>query len=467
MKNKTKIVATIGPASSSVPMLRKMIKQGLAVARINFSHGTHESNLESIKKVRQASKAEGASVAVCADLQGPKIRVVGMKSELKVTPGKKLVIGKGGDFEADEDIAQWVRPGQRLLIEDGLLEFEILKVSKVSGKVTCKVINGDAVRPRKTINLPDTHINLPCLTKKDKEDLAFALKQDVDFVALSFVRTAKDVELARKFITANLPKGIAVPQIISKIERPEAVSGFDEVLKATDAVMVARGDLGVEMPEAKVPVIQKIIVRKCLEGAKPVIVATQMLQSMTENPRPTRAEVSDVANAVLDRSDCVMLSGETSTGKYPLESVTTMSSIIHDVETSGFLHNECLFVGEEEEVKAAAVAGSACKLSVGVGATTIIGLTETGYTARFLAHQRPHAQIIMLTHSPRVYRQMQMLWGVRPLLMSKEKATDKLIDKAVRQAKKAGLISKGEKVVVVAGKPVGSRINIVEVKTVV
>ncbi len=263
-----------------------------------------------------------------------------------------------------------------------------------------------------------------------------------------------------------LPKGFTMPKVIVKIEIPAAVTKFDDILKETDAVMVARGDLGVEIPAAKVPVVQKIMVRKCLQAAKPVIVATQMMDSMIRNPRPTRAEVSDVANAVIDRADAVMLSGETSTGSYPVECVQTMTDIIRDVEASEFMGQECLFMGEQEESHAAAIAGSACDLAHGVQADAIVSVTESGFTARFMSHQRPHAPVYVLSTNASVCRQMALLWGVQPVMKKWYKDPTALLDHAVDEVKKAGFVKKGDRVVVVAGRPTGSRINIVEVKVV-
>lgn len=468
MLKRTKIVATIGPASNPVPMLTKMVQAGLNVARINFSHGTHESNLVSINNVKAVSKKLGVPVAVLADLQGPKIRVGNITAPIPIKPGQKITIGE--DFPMDFDITTSVKPGERLLIEDGLIEFKILKVvptkGKVTGKIYCEVVNGDAVRPRKGINMPDTKTTFPIMTEKDIADLKFALKQDVDYVALSFVRGPEDVVNLKELMKKFLPKGFTMPKVMTKIEIPSAVERFDEILAETDSVMVARGDLGVELPPAKVPVIQKIIVRKCLEAAKPVIVATQMLDSMIKNPRPTRAEVSDVANAVIDRADAVMLSGETSTGSYPLECIQTMTSIIQDVEASEFMGEECLFMGEQDEAHAAAIAGSACDLAHGVDAAAIIGVTESGFTARFMSHQRPHPPVYMLSTNPSVVRHMALMWGVQPVVKKWHKDPIALLDHAVEEVKKAGFVKKGQRVVVVAGRPTGSRINIVEVKTV-
>lgn len=468
MLKRTKIVATIGPASQPVPVLTKMIQAGMNIARINFSHGTHESNLQSIQNVRAVSKKLGVPVAILADLQGPKIRVSNIPEAIPIKAGQKIVIGE--DFPMDFDITGSIKPGERLLIEDGLIEFKVLKVvptkGKVQGKIYCEVVNGDAVRPRKSINMPDTHTTFPIITEKDFEDLKFALKQDVDYVALSFVRGPEDIVNLKEVMKKYLPKGFTAPKTMAKIEIPVAVERFDEILKEVDSVMVARGDLGVEIPAAKVPVVQKIMVRKCLQAAKPVIVATQMMDSMIRNPRPTRAEVSDVANAVIDRADAVMLSGESSTGSYPVESVQTMTDIIREVESSEFMAQECLFIGEQEESHAAAIAGSACDLAHGMKADAIISVTESGFTARFMSHQRPHAPVYVLSTNPTVVRQMTLLWGVQPVMKKWYKDPTALLDHAVDEVKRAGFVKKGDRVVVVAGRPTGSRINIVEVKVV-
>lgn len=468
MKKFTKIVATIGPASSSPKVLTEMVTAGLNVARINFSHGTHESNGTAITNVKAVSKKMKTAIAVLADLQGPKIRVGNIPAPIPITAGQKIVIGE--DFDMDFDITGSVKPGERLLIEDGLIEFRILKVVPSStgkkGKIYCEVVNGDAVRPRKSMNLPDTHTTFPIITDKDLKDLKFALTQDVDYVALSFVRGPEDVLNLRKLIKKHLPKGFAEPKVMVKIEIPVAVEKFDEILAVTDSVMVARGDLGVELPPAKVPVVQKTIIKKCLASAKPVIVATQMLDSMIHNPRPTRAEVSDVANAVIDRADAVMLSGETSTGDYPVECIKTMADIITEVEKSEYMSEQCLFAGDKDDAHAAAVAGSACNLARGVDASAIIGVTESGFTARFLSHQRPHVPVYMLSTRPEVCRQMALLWGVQPVIKKWYKSVIDLLDKAAGDVKEAGFVKKGDRVVVVAGRPTGSRINVVEVKVV-
>lgn len=462
MNKRTKIVCTIGPASESTEMLEKMVRSGMNVARMNFSHGTHEWFEKAIKNVRTVSKKLKTPVAVMQDLQGPKIRVSELKEPVVIKAGQKVVIGK--DFEMDFDVSKDVKKGERILIQDGLME---LVVNKVVGKnIFCTVRSGGTVRSHKGMNLPDTKITARVLTEKDITDLKFGLKQDVDIVAFSFVRNAQDVVELKKLIKKYNPKSFEIPTVVAKIEVPEALKNFDEILKEVDGIMIARGDLGVEIAPSKVPIVQKDIIKKCLLAAKPVIVATQMLESMIENPRATRAEVSDVANAVIDKADAVMLSGETTYGKYPLEAVQVMSSTIEDVENSSYAGERCIFEGDSEGIKASAIALSACELGKGVGASAIISVTDSGFTARFLSHQRPASPVYMLTDKPKVCKQMCLMWGVEPLLVKRYKNALGLLDHAMDEVKKAGFVKKGDKVVVVAPNSIGSRVNMLMMNTV-
>jgi pyruvate kinase len=461
---KTKIIATIGPASEKVATLTQMVKAGMNVARLNFSHGTHENHLQIMKNVRSVSAKLQTPVAILQDLQGPKIRIKELKSPIKLKKGSTLTLGK--DFFVDADIVKHLKKGHRILIEDGLLE---LAVVKTAGKTAlCRAENSGTIQAHKGVNLPDTHLTMSVLTEKDIADLKFGLKNDVDFVALSFVHSGKDIAIVKRLIKKYSPKGKELPKVIAKIERAEALKKIDEIIAATDVIMVARGDLGVEIAESQVPIYQKTIIKKCMEAAKPVIVATQMLDSMIRNPRPTRAEVSDVANAVMDRADCVMLSGESAFGKYPVECVQEMAKIINAVEASAYAGPACIFTGEEKHgVKASAIAESACKLSVSTEATAIISATDTGFTARFLTHQRPGSQVILLTDKPKVYRQLSLYWGVTPLLVKRYHTIVDLLNHATDEAKKNKLIKKGDKVIVVAGNPIGQRVNMLEVRAVV
>lgn len=458
----TKIICTIGPSSETPKMLASMVQNGMNVARLNFSHGTYENHAMLVKNVRAVSNKLKTPVAIMQDLQGPKIRVSELPAPVPIKAGQKVVIGQ--DFSMDFDVSSDVKKGHRILIQDGLMQLIVDKV--VGKKIYCTVKNGGIIKSHKGMNLPDTRIKARVMTEKDIADLKFGLKQDVDLVALSFVRNAQDIIELKGLIKKYLPKGFEAPKIIAKIELPEALEEFDSILMETDAVMVARGDLGVEIPASKVPVIQKDLITKCLKAAKPVIVATQMLESMIENPRPTRAEVSDVANAVIDRADAVMLSGESAYGKYPLEAVKVMNETVIDVEASSYMNEHCLFEGENEGLKTSAIAASACDLSKGVKADAMVSVTDSGFTARFFSHQRPEPPVFMLTSSPKVYQQMALLWGIFPVLVKRYKNINELLEHAVGEVKKAKLINKGQKVVVVAGHSIGERVNMLAVQKV-
>lgn len=480
MYKQTKIICTIGPACESPKVLNELVKNGMNVARLNFSHGSYENHLELMKTIRAASVKNDKAVAILQDLQGPKIRVGKLPEPFVMKRGQKVILGK--DFDMDFDISTSVQKGERILIEDGLMELKITDVnptrkgSKTHGTITCKVINGGVVNSHKGINLPDSTITFPIMTAKDIADLKFGLQNDVDYVALSFVRDDKDIINLKKLIEKNLPKGMTAPKVIAKIERKEAVANFDSILRVTDGVMVARGDLGVEMDASQVPLIQKDLIAKCNMYAKPVIVATQMLDSMIRNPRPTRAEVSDVANSVIDHADAVMLSGESATGSYPIQAVTEMRRIIEATEASPYDDMPAHPFAQRreddnsvEDYKASLIAGAVLRLAIGVDAGAIIGTTESGYTARFVSRERPKPPILILTDSPKVYRQMALLWGVRPLYtkdMATLKNVEGLLKHFVTKTKMMKLVKKGEKVVLVAGNPLGERMNLVQAVTV-
>jgi pyruvate kinase len=461
---KTKIVCTLGPTSESVKILSEMVEAGMNVARLNFSHGDHENHALLIKNIRQAAQKLGKTVAIVQDLHGPKIRVHQMKQPLDVKIGQEVVIGR--DFMLDLDVMRSVKAKQKILIEDGLIELEVQKT--VKGKIYCIALSAGKIQSNKGVNLPRTKLKIPILGPKDLEDLKFGLKQDVDYVALSFVRTSADVKRLRDYIDKLTPKNLDKPKIIAKIEKPEAVKNFDSILSVSDAIMVARGDLGVEMAEAQVPIIQKTIIQKCIKAAKPVIVATQMLDSMIRNPRPTRAEVSDVANAVIDQTDCVMLSGETAFGKHPLQAVQQMARIIEVTEKSAFLPNHKHLL-DRAMSKSEAIASSVYDLAGSTKAKVIIGATESGFTAREIAHERPpFSNIVMLTPSEKVQRQMCLIWGVQSFLVPEVKSYERLLELMVSTAKTHKLVKKGEKLVIVTGEPLGQKenLNLVEVKTV-
>jgi pyruvate kinase len=461
---KTKIICTLGPASQSVKILAEMVEAGMNVARLNFSHGDHENHAALMKNIRQVTRKLNTTVTIIQDLHGPKIRVLEMKQPLNVKVGQTVVIGQ--DFKLDLDVMESIRPKQKILIEDGLIELEVKRIAK--GKIYCVALSPGRIQSYKGVNLPRTKLKIPILGTKDIEDLKFGLKNDVDYVALSFVRNSQDVIKLRRLIERYNPKNLALPKIIAKIEKPEAVKNFDGILKESDAIMVARGDLGVEMPESQVPIIQKTIIQKCLKAAKPVIVATQMLDSMIRNPRPTRAEVSDVANAVIDQTDCVMLSGESAFGKFPIRAVSEMAKIVETTEKSQFLplHKH---LKERVVNKIEAIAESVYDLALHTGAKVIIGATESGFTARQIAHERPyHTQLVMLTPKSKVLRQMNMIWGVQGFLIQEVKSFEYLMKLMLQTVRSKRLAKKGDKVIIVTGEPLGQKenLNLVEVKTV-
>lgn len=472
---RTKIICTLGPASESPKILNELIRNGMNVARLNFSHGSYDSHLGLMKVIREASQKQNKPIAILQDLQGPKIRIGELAKPVAIKNGQQVVLGK--DFDMDFDISRSVKKGERILIEDGLMELKITKVipsrsdSKTHGQIFCKVVSSGVVNSHKGVNLPDSAITFPIITSKDVRDLKFGLENDVDFVALSFVRNSQDILNLRKLIDRYLPKGKMAPKVIAKIERKEAVTNFDSILKVVDGIMVARGDLGVEMADSQVPLIQKDLITKCNSYAKPVIVATQMLDSMIRNPRPTRAEVSDVANSVIDHADAVMLSGETATGSFPVEAVSEMRRIIEATESSPYDDMPAQPFGGNllDDYKASLIASAVLRLAIGVGAGAIIGTTESGYTGRFVSRERPEAPILILTDRPKVYRQMALLWGIRPLYvksLTALKNVEGLLSHLVSQAKEMKLIRKGQKVVLVAGNPLGERMNLVQAVTV-
>jgi len=457
-KKRPKIECTSGPASNKAPKLKRMIKAGMNAARFNFSHGTHENHLETLKTVRATAKDSGEPVTTIADLQGPKIRVGDIPEK-----GIKLIKGKVAEFPVTyKRLCSEVKKGDRILLDDGVLEGKC--VSGEPGMLKMKVVNGGTLLPHKGMNFPDSVLSISSLTAKDREDIEFIGQHDFDWVALSFVTNPKDVRLLRKLLTEATPKGKPVPRIICKIEKHEAINNFDAILKETDGIMVARGDLGIEIPAEKVPLVQKMIIDTCREAAKPVIVATQMLDSMIRNPRPTRAEVSDVANAVIDHTDAVMLSGETATGKYPVESVKTMARIVTETESS---HYDDVPVEESTRFKALvqdAVSGAANVLAHTVDAKLILVATLSGNAARMVSRFRPELPIIAATASDKVKCQLNLSWSVTPTALPRVKNVEDLIKHSINRLKKDKLVKKGDRVIILAGQPVGKKINFVEVK---
>ena len=457
MYKRTNIVCTIGPASSMVPVLKEMILAGMNVARINFSHGDHDGNLHLVDTVRKASKEANMPVAILQDLQGPKLRVGVLPDDgIELIEGK-LVRLQAGVLNAEKGVipvpydrfAHDLGKSDRILLVDGTRELEVVDVQ--GNMITAKVLLGGKLISHKGINVPTVTLSMESMTEKDDLDLAFGLKQDIDFVALSFVRSADDVRQLKEKITKWLPEGMEPPQIIVKIEKHEALLNFDEILEETDGVMIARGDLGLETPVAKLPIHQKELIVKCIAAGKPVITATEMMASMEYNPRPTRAEVSDVANAVIDHTDAVMLSGESAMGRYPIQAVRMMSDIIEETEKSSLDDmpaNSSMLV---DDSIASAVASSAVALARSINAGAILVTTGFGYSARHIARLRPEIPVFAATESSRVFNQLILTWGVQPILIEGYTKPDQMVIEALAQLQKQEGFTEGAKIVIMSG----------------
>ena len=454
---KTKIVATLGPASSDKEVLRQMFEAGLNVCRLNFSHGAYEDHQKVIETIRELNEETGLNVAILADLQGPKIRTNEMEnngvllengSEVLIVTEK--VLGTAQKFSINyAQLPQDVQPGERILLDDGKLALEIVKTD---GKklITAKVIHGGILSSKKGVNFPNTKISMPSLTPKDLEDLSFALDQNVDWIGLSFVRSARDIIELKHIIASRKCKA----KVVAKIEKPEAIDDIDQIIKESDALMVARGDLGVEVPYQSVPIIQKMLISKCIIHAKPIIVATQMMESMITNISPTRAEVNDVANAVLDGADAVMLSGETSVGKFPIEVIKTMSNIVTEIEKfDGIYNKEELPEKNHNRFITDSICFNACRLSQRVEADAIITMSFSGYTAYKIASQRPKAPIFVFTSNRQILTQLNLVWGVRAYYYDKRVSTDHTIADIKYLLKKDGLVHTGNLVINIASIP--------------
>lgn len=449
----------MGPAVDNEEKLRALMLAGMDAARFNFSHGTHESHLALLTKVKRVRDELGAAVATILDTKGPEIRVKTFASgSVTLTEGATFTLTTR-DVPGDEscvsvtysNLHNELKPGCRVLIDDGLIE---LRVEEVRGQdIVCAVACGGPLSSNKSINIPDVHIQLPSLTEKDKEDLRFAVEQDFDFVAASFVRKASDVEDIRACLKEYGGEHI---RIISKIENSEGVENLDEIIAVSDGLMVARGDLGVEIPAYEVPILQKTMIKKTSMAGKPVITATQMLDSMIRNPRPTRAEVSDVANAVFDGTSCVMLSGETASGKYPLEAVQTMVDTIRAAElATDYWGRFRRFEFKPGRDINDAVTHASCQTAMDLEADAILTPTQTGHTARMISRFRPACPIVAFTTTERARRQLAISWGVRPLLAGYVDSTDRLFSMCVQSALKEGAVESGQMVVITAGIPIG------------
>lgn len=452
---RTKIVATIGPASSFPAVITALIKAGLNVVRLNFSHGTHQERKEQIKNIRSISKGLNRPVAIMADLQGPKLRLGFLKEPIKIKKGDVVLLSANpskGEIPIQFDFSPYVSKGERVYLNDGSVE---LKVTNVEKKVIyTKAQNEGIISSNKGINIPDTAIKGTAFTQKDKVDLEFALKEGVDFVALSFVRTVEDLREARAIIEKSNSK----VQIISKIEKRAAVENLEEIMKATDVVMVARGDLGIEIKASQVPLVQQKIINLARQFQKPVIIATQMLESMIQNPRPTRAEASDIAHAVLNQVDAVMLSAETATGKYPVEAVKTMNEIILSVEEQQQYTRLIQIDWQNINPKlkpVSAIVSSAANIAYRINAKTVVVATTSGNTAKILASFRPEAQIIATTHDEQVRNQLQLVWGVETLITKFTRDYNIFWKRIIDTINKYKIAIKGDKVIIVSGSLVG------------
>jgi pyruvate kinase len=454
---RTKIVCTIGPASRSVDMLREMIISGMNVARLNFSHGDHDYHGENVVRIRQASEEVGKPVAILMDLQGPKLRVgklegdgVLLQEDEEIVLTSRPVVGTAGEIPVQfSRLPKLVEPGDRILMDDGLLEVVVLEATETD--IRSKVVLGGLLQSNKGMNLPRAHTSIPAITEKDKQDLRCALDHQADWIALSFVRNANEVVSLQELIRKQCPFGRPTP-VIAKIEKPEAMDNIDAIIAAADGIMVARGDLGIEASPEEVPLMQKLIIEKCNEAGLPVITATQMLDSMMRNPRPTRAEASDVANAILDGSDAIMLSGETAVGQYPLEALRTMVRIAERTEIE-LQQRIALAPPSRPRPKniAEAVSHATRETAQDLDAAAIITPTVSGHTARMVAKYRPQAPIIAVTPSPMVQRQLCLYWGVYPLLARRTANTDQMLADAVHAAREHGLVQPGDLVVVTGG----------------
>ena len=455
---RNKIVATVGPASCSKEMLLALMEAGADVFRLNFSHGQHDALTETVALIRQISRNRRRAVAILGDLQGPKIRTGMMRGDvMTLSSGESVVIttadvlGEDGVIPTTYNaLPQDVSDGDRILLDDGLLE---LQVEKISGEqVHCRVLVGGQLKNRKGMNLPGVAVSAPALTEKDLSDLEFCIEQELDYLALSFVRTAAEVIELKKLLAQ---REVSI-QVIAKIEKPEAVEAFAEILVAADGIMVARGDLGVEINSEKVPLIQKHIIRQCNLAGKPVITATQMLESMVNNPRPTRAETSDVANAILDGTDAVMLSAETASGDYPCEAVEMMVRVAVDVERDPQL-KEQFFHPLSEQSNAPSLTESigqaACRVAENVGAAAILAFTQTGSTAALVAKYRPPMPVYAVTPTLAVRRRMALYAGVRSIRVDIEGDTEAQIRSVDAAVLEAGVLSKGDIVVITMGSP--------------
>jgi len=467
---KTKILATLGPATKDVVTIKQMIKNGMNAARVNFSHGTYESHTEIINMLKQAREEMNKPIALVLDTKGPEIRIKSFEQD-------KIYLEQGAEFTLTtrdvvgnqdivsvtyEDLPKDLQVGSRVLIDDGLLELKVIDLTKTD--VKCQLINSGFISSRKGVNIPDVYVNLPSLTDQDIEDIKFGIKMDFDFIAASFVRTATDITNIKKVLEDN---GGAHIHIIAKIESREGVDNIESILHVADGIMVARGDLGVEIPPEEVPIVQKSLIRACNQVGKPVITATHMLESMVSNPRPTRAEANDVANAIYDGTDIIMLSGETASGQYPSESVAMMARIATQVELS-FDYRKKTSYGNLSNNITNAISVAAVTTAADLGAACIVPITDSGFASRMVSRCRPACPILAVTADARVCRQLNLSWGCIPVLSEPFIGDSEVFDIAEEMSMKTKLAKPGETIVSVAGVPVGiaGTTNTMKVRTV-
>ena len=469
---KTKIICTLGPATDQPGILDSLVQEGMSVARFNFSHGNYEENEKRLNALKEARTKYQKPIAALLDTKGPEIRVKSFKAgkvELKPEQLFRLCFG---DVEGNEEqvtitckeLYKDVSVGKRILLDDGLIE---MQVEAIEGKdIVCRVVNGGIVSNNKGVNVPDVHLSLPYVSEKDRNDILFGIAKDFDFVAASFVRRADDVRQIRKILVDNGGKNI---EIISKIENREGVDNIDEIIEVSDGIMIARGDMGVEIASEEVPVIQKMIIKKVYEAGKKVITATQMLDSMMKNPRPTRAETTDVANAIYDGTSAIMLSGETAAGRYPVEALQTMMRIATRTEQD--IDYRKRFFGYDHKASTNitdAICHATCTTAHDLNASAILTVTKTGTSARMISRYRPGCQIIGCTIDEKVGRQLNLSWGVRPLLIMEENDVIELFNHSVSNARDYGFLNPGELVVITSGVPLGmaGTTNMIKVQTV-
>lgn len=461
---RTKIVATLGPASTSYEQIKGLISEGVNVCRLNFSHGKHEVVKAMIDTIRKIDSELGTHTSILGDLQGPKIRVGEMENNgVELIDGAEIIMTSTkciGTAEriyiSYQEMPKDVKPGEMILMDDGKLQLEVVETN-FKDEVKLKILHGGILSSNKGVNLPNTKISQPCLTEKDLKDLDFALSENIDWIGLSFVRSARDI-IELKHIISSQNKHA---RVVAKIEKPEAVAELDDIIRVTDAVMVARGDLGVEVPMQNVPLIQKEIVRKCLERAKPVIIATQMMESMIENISPTRAEVTDVANAVMDGADAVMLSGETSVGKHPEEVIKAMGKIIDKIEADydALYEKDKTPEKNQERFITDSICFNACRLSARVDAKAIVTMTHSGYTAFKISSQRPRAKIFVFSGNKKLLSMMSLVWGVETFYYDKMVSTDHTIADIKYLLKKAEYLKEGDLIINTASMPIEDKGN--------